>query len=59
MRALFARVRFFKVLSLADSDYFFDSLRQITDWSKKNKMIKEGKSYFDVRLIRLLLSYYL
>lgn len=31
-----------KVLSLADTDYFFDSLRQITDWSKKNKMIKEG-----------------
>uniref|UniRef100_A0A674A390 Myosin VIIB n=1 Tax=Salmo trutta TaxID=8032 RepID=A0A674A390_SALTR len=26
-----------KVLSLNDSDYFFDSLRQITDWSKKAK----------------------
>ncbi|XP_068175182.1 unconventional myosin-VIIa [Antennarius striatus] len=31
-----------KVLSLSDTDYFFDSLRQITDWSKKAKRIKEG-----------------
>ncbi|KAL3046803.1 hypothetical protein OYC64_021102 [Pagothenia borchgrevinki] len=31
-----------KVLSLNDTDYFFDSLRQITDWSKKAKTIKEG-----------------
>lgn len=26
-----------------DTDYFFDSLRQITDWSKKAKRIKDGK----------------
>ncbi|KAM9849184.1 unconventional myosin-VIIb [Aulostomus maculatus] len=32
-----------KVLSLSDTDYFFDSLRQITDWSKKAKRIKEGE----------------
>uniref|UniRef100_A0A3Q3GXR8 Unconventional myosin-VIIa-like n=1 Tax=Labrus bergylta TaxID=56723 RepID=A0A3Q3GXR8_9LABR len=31
-----------KVLSLNDTDYFFDSLRQITDWSKKAKRIKDG-----------------
>uniref|UniRef100_A0A3Q3K2W2 Uncharacterized protein n=1 Tax=Monopterus albus TaxID=43700 RepID=A0A3Q3K2W2_MONAL len=31
-----------KVLSLSDTDYFFDSLRQITDWSKKSKGIKDG-----------------
>ncbi|XP_070765301.1 unconventional myosin-VIIb [Enoplosus armatus] len=31
-----------KVLSLNDTDYFFDSLRQITDWSKKSKRIKDG-----------------
>uniref|UniRef100_A0A6Q2X190 Uncharacterized protein n=1 Tax=Esox lucius TaxID=8010 RepID=A0A6Q2X190_ESOLU len=31
-----------KVLSLNESDYFFDSLRQITDWSKKVKSVKEG-----------------
>ncbi|XP_061540143.1 unconventional myosin-VIIa [Phycodurus eques] len=31
-----------KVLSLNDSDYFFDSLRQITDWSRKTKRIKDG-----------------
>ncbi|TMS20368.1 Myosin-VIIa [Larimichthys crocea] len=31
-----------KVLSLTDTDYFFDSLRQITDWSKKAKRIKDG-----------------
>ncbi|XP_076871226.1 unconventional myosin-VIIb [Brachyhypopomus gauderio] len=31
-----------KVLSLNEADYFFDSLRQITDWSKKIKMAKDG-----------------
>ncbi|XP_072246199.1 unconventional myosin-VIIb [Leuresthes tenuis] len=31
-----------KVLSLNENDYFFDSLRQITDWSKKVKRIKDG-----------------
>uniref|UniRef100_A0A096LUU3 Si:ch73-194h10.2 n=1 Tax=Poecilia formosa TaxID=48698 RepID=A0A096LUU3_POEFO len=31
-----------KVLSLNDTDYFFDSLRQITDWSKQAKRIKDG-----------------
>uniref|UniRef100_UPI0037E7D6D8 unconventional myosin-VIIb n=1 Tax=Semicossyphus pulcher TaxID=241346 RepID=UPI0037E7D6D8 len=31
-----------KFLSLNDTDYFFDSLRQITDWSKKSKRINEG-----------------
>lgn len=36
-------VFFFKLLSLADTEYFFDSLRQIVDWSNKNKRIKEGK----------------
>ncbi|XP_054605643.2 unconventional myosin-VIIb [Nothobranchius furzeri] len=31
-----------KVLSLNQTDYFFDSLRQITDWSKQAKRIKDG-----------------
>uniref|UniRef100_A0A3Q3VZU9 Uncharacterized protein n=1 Tax=Mola mola TaxID=94237 RepID=A0A3Q3VZU9_MOLML len=31
-----------KVLSLNDTDYFFDSLRQITDWSKNANRIKDG-----------------
>lgn len=31
-----------KVLSLNDTDYFFDSLRQITDWSKKAKRLKDA-----------------
>eukprot|EP00064_Thunnus_orientalis_P003654 superscaffoldBa00000309_g3665 len=31
-----------KVLSLNDTDYFFDSLRQITDWSKKATRVKDG-----------------
>uniref|UniRef100_A0A671UN64 Myosin VIIB n=1 Tax=Sparus aurata TaxID=8175 RepID=A0A671UN64_SPAAU len=31
-----------KVLSLNETDYFFDSLRQITDWSKKANRIKDG-----------------
>uniref|UniRef100_A0A8B9KNY7 Si:ch73-194h10.2 n=1 Tax=Astyanax mexicanus TaxID=7994 RepID=A0A8B9KNY7_ASTMX len=31
-----------KVLSLNETDYIFDSLRQITDWSKTTKMAKDG-----------------
>ncbi|CAK6956249.1 unconventional myosin-VIIa [Scomber scombrus] len=31
-----------KVLSLNDTDYFFDSLRQISDWSKKATRMKDG-----------------
>ncbi|KAI4892023.1 hypothetical protein NFI96_034232 [Prochilodus magdalenae] len=31
-----------KVLSLNEADYFFDSLRQITDWSKTTKMARDG-----------------
>ncbi|XP_053177675.1 unconventional myosin-VIIa [Scomber japonicus] len=31
-----------KVLSLNDADYFFDSLRQISDWSKKASRMKDG-----------------
>ncbi|XP_072294521.1 unconventional myosin-VIIa [Eucyclogobius newberryi] len=31
-----------KVLSLNETDYFFDSLRQITDWSKKAKRINDA-----------------
>uniref|UniRef100_A0A3P8UQH7 Si:ch73-194h10.2 n=1 Tax=Cynoglossus semilaevis TaxID=244447 RepID=A0A3P8UQH7_CYNSE len=31
-----------KVLSSNDADYFFDSLRQITDWSRRTKRVKDG-----------------
>ncbi|XP_036376709.1 unconventional myosin-VIIa [Megalops cyprinoides] len=31
-----------KVLSLNETDYFFDSLREITDWSKQSKRVKDG-----------------
>lgn len=31
-----------KVLSLNDGDFFFDSLRQITDWTKKAKRVKDN-----------------
>ncbi|XP_051752922.1 unconventional myosin-VIIa isoform X2 [Ctenopharyngodon idella] len=31
-----------KVLSLNETDYFFDSLRQITDWSKRAKRVNQG-----------------
>uniref|UniRef100_A0AAY4EUK4 Myosin VIIB n=1 Tax=Denticeps clupeoides TaxID=299321 RepID=A0AAY4EUK4_9TELE len=34
-----------KVLGLNETDYFFDSLRQITDWSKKSKRVKEVPVY--------------
>ncbi|KAI7807246.1 putative unconventional myosin-VIIb-like, partial [Triplophysa rosa] len=30
-----------KVLSLNETDYFFDSLRQITDWSKRAKRVNQ------------------
>ncbi|KAL2090404.1 hypothetical protein ACEWY4_015092 [Coilia grayii] len=33
-----------KVLSLNDTDYFFDSLRQITDYSKRAKRVREGEA---------------
>ncbi|KTG33664.1 hypothetical protein cypCar_00029292 [Cyprinus carpio] len=32
-----------KVLSLNETDYFFDSLRQITDWSRRAKRVNQGK----------------
>ncbi|KAF4079290.1 hypothetical protein AMELA_G00191340 [Ameiurus melas] len=31
-----------KVLSLNEADYFLDSLRQITNWSRKTKTVKDG-----------------
>lgn len=31
-----------KVLSLNETDYFFDSLRQITDWSKRAKRVNQA-----------------
>uniref|UniRef100_A0AAQ5XKT1 Uncharacterized protein n=1 Tax=Amphiprion ocellaris TaxID=80972 RepID=A0AAQ5XKT1_AMPOC len=37
-----------KVLSLNDADYFFDSLRQITDWSKRAKRIKDGSGPLNI-----------
>lgn len=37
-------VSVFQVLSSNDADYFFDSLRQITDWSRRTKRVKDGRS---------------
>lgn len=34
---------FCQVLSLNETDYFFDSLRQITDWSRRGKRVNQGK----------------
>ncbi|NXC88659.1 MYO7A protein, partial [Cercotrichas coryphoeus] len=31
-----------KVISQNEADYFFDSLRQVTDWSRRNKPGKDG-----------------
>uniref|UniRef100_A0A803XVG6 Myosin VIIB n=1 Tax=Meleagris gallopavo TaxID=9103 RepID=A0A803XVG6_MELGA len=31
-----------KVISQNEADYFFDSLRQLTDWTKRNKPVKDG-----------------
>ncbi|XP_062411317.1 unconventional myosin-VIIb [Sardina pilchardus] len=38
-----------KVLSLNDTDYFFDSLRQITDYSKTAKRVREGAAPVNVQ----------
>uniref|UniRef100_A0A4W6DJI1 Myosin VIIBa n=1 Tax=Lates calcarifer TaxID=8187 RepID=A0A4W6DJI1_LATCA len=43
-----------KVLSLNETDYFFDSLRQITDWSKKAKRIKDVNVSYLVFFMRKL-----
>uniref|UniRef100_A0A8C3DKP1 Myosin VIIB n=1 Tax=Corvus moneduloides TaxID=1196302 RepID=A0A8C3DKP1_CORMO len=32
-----------KVISQNEADYFFDSLRQVTDWNRRNKPGKDGK----------------
>lgn len=34
---------FSQVLSLNETDYFFDNLRQITDWSEKMTRINDSK----------------
>ncbi|XP_041913733.1 unconventional myosin-VIIb isoform X1 [Alosa sapidissima] len=38
-----------KVLSLNETDYFFDSLRQITDYSKTAKRVREGAAPVNVQ----------
>uniref|UniRef100_A0A671UJM9 Myosin VIIB n=1 Tax=Sparus aurata TaxID=8175 RepID=A0A671UJM9_SPAAU len=43
-----------KVLSLNETDYFFDSLRQITDWSKKANRIKDVNVPYLVFFMRKL-----
>uniref|UniRef100_A0A8C9ERM7 Myosin VIIB n=1 Tax=Pavo cristatus TaxID=9049 RepID=A0A8C9ERM7_PAVCR len=35
-----------KVISQNEADYFFDSLRQLTDWTKRNKPVKDGKETY-------------
>lgn len=34
-----------KVISLKEGDFFFDSLRQVSDWVKKNRPQKEGEGH--------------
>lgn len=43
-----------QVLSLNEADYFFDSLRQITDWSEKMTRMKDGKHLRKSRCIDLI-----
>nr|XP_023011302.2 unconventional myosin-VIIa [Maylandia zebra] len=43
-----------KFLSLNETDYFFDSLRQITDWSKSVKRIDGGLVNYTVFFMRKL-----
>lgn len=39
---------FSQVLSLNETDYFFDNLRQITDWSEKMTRIKDSKPLWNM-----------
>lgn len=34
-----------KVISLKEGDFFFDGLRQVSDWVKKNRPQKEGEGH--------------
>ncbi|KAM3619073.1 uncharacterized protein V6R79_002572 [Siganus canaliculatus] len=45
-----------KVLSLNDTDYFFDSLRQISDWSTATKRIRDGKETVTRERIRAVVA---
>lgn len=36
-----------QVVSLKEADFFFDSLRQMSDWAKKNRPQKEGEGTRD------------
>uniref|UniRef100_A0A8C8AHZ3 Myosin VIIB n=1 Tax=Otus sunia TaxID=257818 RepID=A0A8C8AHZ3_9STRI len=45
-----------KVISQNEADYFFDSLRQVTDWNRRNKPGKDGATSvaYDVYFMRKL-----
>jgi len=45
----------FQVISQNEADYFFDSLRQVTDWNRRNKPGKDGKEH-DKKLHEMLCS---